>query len=276
MTVIETLQTFLLDPHNSKTKERIFYNKLYFDLKMAAARCGYPLSLFEPEVDRDGFDIVLDDGDNERRVQLKTVLGSAATATWKSTNRFMRPDPEAGDAIGQAPADCGLGGGFILIDINHQNPEGAVRYSYTDWFIISALHMRMFIERTPAISTPGARGRRRQSRYDFAKRFLIKLQKGDPHDSITLQRQLFFRVNSPDALLAILGMHSTLPPYLPSNGVLQAYNAGFQGGDTGSPEKRVTREAMKIASSHAIELLTLLDEPDLMTFNLPPLMVNEA
>lgn len=271
MTIIETLQTFLSDPHNSKTKERIFYNKLYFDLKISAARKSYPLALFEPEVDRDGFDIVLDDGDNERRVQLKTVLGSAVTATWSSTKRFMRPDPLTGDAIGLAGADCGLGGGFILIDIDHQSLDGAVRYSYTDWFIISALDQRLLLERPQPGAAPKSRGRTKGSRHDFAERFLVELQKGNPGDSISLQRQLFLRVRSPDALLAILGMHSIVPIYLPSNGILQAYNARFQADETGSPEVGVTRETMMIAASHAADVFALLDEPNLMTFNLPSL-----
>jgi hypothetical protein len=35
---------------------------------LEAARAGYHLSVFEPEVDRDAFDVFLDDGDNERRI----------------------------------------------------------------------------------------------------------------------------------------------------------------------------------------------------------------
>ena len=57
------LKQFLNAPINSKTRERIFFNRLYFDIKLAAARRGYSLTVFEPEVDREGFDVVLDDAD---------------------------------------------------------------------------------------------------------------------------------------------------------------------------------------------------------------------
>jgi len=43
-----TLETFLQVKINSVTRERIFYNKVYFDLKLAAARRSYPLRLSIP------------------------------------------------------------------------------------------------------------------------------------------------------------------------------------------------------------------------------------
>lgn len=70
----KALQAFLKAKVNSVSRERIFHNKLFFDLKLAAARARYHLSIFEPEVDRDAFDIFLDDGDNERRIQVKTAV----------------------------------------------------------------------------------------------------------------------------------------------------------------------------------------------------------
>lgn len=76
-----TIAEFCRTPSNSVTRERIFFHKLYFDLKLATARCGYALTLFEPEVDRDSYDVMLDDGDTQRRVQLKTVLKTAKTAS---------------------------------------------------------------------------------------------------------------------------------------------------------------------------------------------------
>src|ERR1043165_6959173 len=118
-----TVAEFCRMPANSVTRERIFFHKLYFDLKLAAARRGYALTLFEPEVDRDAYDVMLDDGDTQRRVQLKTVLKTAKTAKWDSTKRFMRLEEVYGDRLGIAPSDCGVGGGFILIEIDDTNDE---------------------------------------------------------------------------------------------------------------------------------------------------------
>ena len=74
MTVSMELSEYFKDPGNLVTRERIYFHKIAFDLELAAARKGYHLQLFEPEVDRDGFDIVLNDHIWERHVQVKLVL----------------------------------------------------------------------------------------------------------------------------------------------------------------------------------------------------------
>lgn len=102
-----SLKKFLNAPVNTVTRERMFFNKLYFDLKLAAARRGYHLSVFEPEVDRDKFDVLLDDGDNERRIQLKAFSKSSGTSQWSSNKRFMRPDIIAGEKLRIVPAVSG-------------------------------------------------------------------------------------------------------------------------------------------------------------------------
>jgi hypothetical protein len=71
------LPDFLRDPKNSVTKERIYFHKLVFDLQLAAAKANYALQLFQLEVDREGFDLVVNDGELERRLQVKTVLLSS-------------------------------------------------------------------------------------------------------------------------------------------------------------------------------------------------------
>jgi hypothetical protein len=44
---------FINNPDNSRTRERIYFHKLAFDLDVAAARKDYHLQMFEPEVDRE-------------------------------------------------------------------------------------------------------------------------------------------------------------------------------------------------------------------------------
>ena len=68
------LEKFLLADVNSRAKESLINYKLFYDLKLSAALDGYDLSLYTPDVDRDGFDIILDDRDSVRKIQLKTVL----------------------------------------------------------------------------------------------------------------------------------------------------------------------------------------------------------
>ena len=162
----KALQAFLKAQVNSVSRERIFHNKLFFDLKLAAARAGYHLGIFEPEVDRDAFDIFLEDGDNEPRIQVKTVLASSTTANWNSTKRFMRPAMIYSSKLELAPADCGAGGGFLLMEIDDSSAEVPVTYSYTDYFVATAFDMSLLRETTAPVQQ--GRGRKKDSRRETA------------------------------------------------------------------------------------------------------------
>ena len=98
MSMTDTLRTFLNDPRNTASRERMFFNRLYFDLKLAAAARGYPLSIFEPEVDREGYDVVIDDADMQRRFQLKIFTHSFQTSVWSL--RFSRRIIAAARSLG--------------------------------------------------------------------------------------------------------------------------------------------------------------------------------
>ena len=56
------LSEYFNDSANLVTRERICFHKVAFDLELAAARKRYHLQLFEPEVDRDAFDMLLNSG----------------------------------------------------------------------------------------------------------------------------------------------------------------------------------------------------------------------
>lgn len=70
------LRSFFAAPDNSVTRERIFFSRLSFDLKIAAARADYHLHLYEPDVDRDGFDIIVEDEDGVGWYQTRLILDS--------------------------------------------------------------------------------------------------------------------------------------------------------------------------------------------------------
>jgi len=262
------LQAFLKAKVNSVSRERIFHNKLFFDLKLAAARRGYHLSIFEPEVDRDAFDVFLDDGDNERRIQVKTVLTSSSTTSWSSTRRFMRPERNYGDRLMIPPADCGAGGGFLLIEIDASVSEAPVRYSYTDYFIATALSMRLL--RGTSAPVQNGPGRKKESREETASKFLRNLTRKNPGDKIRLARPLFVRVTSPDTLLALMNLHSNADCYLPSNMILEALEKRFEVNAEGNPPEGAELPTIRAFQSHIEEIFALLDEPELKVFNAPP------
>jgi hypothetical protein len=109
------ISKFFKHPDNSGIREKIFFHRLYYELTLAAAHRG--AFLFTPEVDREGFDIVLDDGEVSRRFQLKSFVKSARTASWKIQRRLLRPERRDAEALGFefSPTGTGLGGGVILI-----------------------------------------------------------------------------------------------------------------------------------------------------------------
>lgn len=223
------LRRFFAEPVNTVTRERIFFNRLSFDLKIAAARAGYHLHLYEPDVDRDGFDIVVEDQEGfVGWFQLKAVLRSAATASWETTAGFIRPQVELGDMLGLAPVECGRGGGVILIEIDDGTDKGDVVYSYTDFAILTAFAERYLLER-PAEGKRG-RGRPPTTRQVAASTVLASIAKGTRDDTISLPRAAFVELASPDALLPVMGLwnNSDFARY----GILQAYAAGVEvGGD---------------------------------------------
>jgi hypothetical protein len=88
------LAEFFADRHNNVSREKMFFNRLYFDLKLAAAHSNCALSIFAPEVGRDGFDVSLDDGDLDRRFQL-------ARMGTKGENRRYRIDYESAISLAQ-------------------------------------------------------------------------------------------------------------------------------------------------------------------------------
>lgn len=257
------LKKFLNAPENTVTRERMFFNKLYFDLKLAAMRANYHLSVFEPEVDRDKFDVLLDDGDNERRIQLKAFTKSSGTARWSSNKRFMRPDTLIGSRLNIAPADCGIGGAFFLIEIDDFSEDAPVSYFYTDRSIIYALEVGLLRE---AVSPVKRRGKPPLERSKLAKTFLEELAAGEPKDKIFLHKNLFLRVKSADALLAIAGFHSKETCYLPVNHILDAELEQIAIEADGVSTAGLDQTQVAIAHARMVDLDALLDEPQISVF----------
>lgn len=201
----KNLREFFAHGINSVTRERIFFNRLSFDLKIAAARAGYHLHLYEPDVDRDGFDIVMEDGDNGIGwFQMKAVLLSSATSTWETTIGFIRPPHTLGEAFRFAPAECGRGGGVILIEIDDSTASGSVKYYYTDFRILTALAERYLVE-----TRTRRRGRPRKGAQKVAETLVNAIRKGRLSDSLDIPRAAFLELKAADGLLALMGFRSS-------------------------------------------------------------------
>lgn len=199
------LKKFFQAPINTTTRERIFFSRLSFDIKIAAARAGYHLHLYEPDVDRDGFDIVIEDEDSTRQVQTKAVLSGVPTNSWQITAGLLRASASDQDVYEISPVDGGRAGGVVLIEIDGKTEDGKVVYSYTDYEILTAIAEGYLLEEPPFSKK---RGRVAMPARLEAAEVLKKVWTVDRGDKVTLSRRLFVRLNSTDQLLAMIGMRS--------------------------------------------------------------------
>jgi hypothetical protein len=247
------ISKFFKHPDNSGIREKIFFHRLYYELTLAAAHRGAFLQVFTPEVDREGFDIVLDDGEVSRRFQLKSFVKSARTASWKIQRRLLRPERRDAEALGFefSPTGTGLGGGVILIKIDDSDDSCPVSYFYTDVFVLTALADEMIVSKRPA--------RARQ-----ARNLISELRQGRGREPVPVPAGVFFKIRSASCLLAAAGFHSTEETYLWGHKLLSALRQGFRMDERSSDSAfRAKAAPVKYAISG---LMSLVDEPDLSSF----------
>lgn len=199
----ESLRSFFANSANSVTREKIFFHRLSFDLTIAAALAGSHLNIYEPEVDRDGFDIVVEDEDGVGWYQTKAVLSSAKTARWKISVGFLRPDIDSAEDYLWDPAEAGRGGGVILVEILDETPEGSVTYRYTDFHILTAIAEGYLVE-----SPYNGPGRRAKGAREAANEMITGLRKSCRKDKVALTKQLFVTAGSVDHLMGMMGRKS--------------------------------------------------------------------
>src|ERR1019366_9873672 len=120
--------------------ESLFLHELCYALGLAAARSHYALGMLTVDVDRFGWDVALDDGTEESRLQLKVVAKTSKTRKWKVTKRLLRPKGGMPDLGFERSAEGeGLGGG-LLVTTWTQTPEGiTTRYSFANALTLVAL-----------------------------------------------------------------------------------------------------------------------------------------
>lgn len=194
-----SLEKFLFKEENSRTKESLVNYRLLYDLKLAAALHGYDLSLYTPDVDRDGFDIILDDQDSVRKIQLKTVLKNATTSTWHIHRTMLRPDVEFCDQLGFEPTQSGTGvqGGVILMELDPQPDSMDIRYYYTDVFVITALYLGV-VNKKPKV------------RKTIFVSFYENIRNGSSNEKMPVPKSLFVEAKGPEHLLALMSLHNRI------------------------------------------------------------------
>lgn len=250
------LTSFFKNPVNSVTRERLFYNRLYYDLKLAAARRGYALTTYEPEVDRDGYDIVIDDGDATRFVQLKTVLKSSRTSRWSISTRFIRPDMVLADGLLFTPMESGKGGAVVLIEIDLSTAEPAMTYYVSDYALLRIMASVMG-------SKVGKGSKILGKRRETATKTWLSVHSNDPKHKILLTKGSFFKARDAAGVLGLLGLHSPIQCSPPAIQLLQAIQHNFRVEDNGSILIPGDLTPLANARQCAEEVLLAADEPRL-------------
>ena len=192
------LRSFLKEPVNTTTRESLIGHRISYDLKLMAALKGYDLRIYTPDVDRDGFDIILGDGNREVKVQLKTVLDDSQTPGYTIHKTVLRPSSELCEKLGfeDSPSGTGIQGGIILVELSPKIDSLDVTYYYTDILVITALRLRI-VNKSPKIQEKTIRS------------FYEKIMIGTSHDKIYVSRSFFVKAKTPDHLLGLMGLCST-------------------------------------------------------------------
>ena len=195
------LEKYLLNPKNSHSRESLVNDKLFFDLKLAAAERGYFLNIYTPEVDKDGFDIILDDHDTVIKIQLKTVMKAANVYQWDIHKSLLRPNRYICEDLGFefSPTGTGYQGGVILIELGTKNGL-TVDYYYTDIIIIAGIRDGIIdMANLPSKEKTDA--------------LFKQLSDGVSHQKISVHKTMFIKAKSPSSLLAFIGLHNTQNMY---------------------------------------------------------------
>jgi len=188
----------------------MLFHRLCFDLYASAVRAGYPLTVFSPEVDREGYDLVLDDGDYERRVQLKSILSVSSTRAWNTTKRFLRPELRSAGRLDfeVSPEGVGVDGGIVLIECDSKDPNLPVVYHFTDLMVLASVEQGWVPGKAPTRASHPSNASRTPG--EQARDLLQELRTGSGHTKVEVPIGVFVKAVGPNELLALIGLHSSV------------------------------------------------------------------
>lgn len=200
------LDEYLKADSNTVFREKLVNYRLFYEIKLASARIQSDIRIYSPEVDRDGFDMILESDYLLKPFQIKVKTKSAKTSAWDIQKNLIRPLPENVELLGfeESPEGDGLEGGFILVIIDVKDDEIAdFVYYYTDVYILKAFELGIID--LPKYS--------QQIKFDEV---IEDFSRGGRNEKVSISKNHLVKAKSIDHLLAIAGLHSR-------------YNNQFQG-----------------------------------------------
>jgi hypothetical protein len=183
---------------NTHAVEDLINHRLFYDLKLAAIARGYFLLTHYSDVDHDGFDVILDDHDFLRKVQVKSVCNVSATTSWEIHRGLLRPYPINFESLGFS-FDCnspqwGMEGGVVLAEYEPNQDKLNVKYFFSDIYVVTAIALDLLPERHGATKKA-------------ATKLRDDLMNGRSLEKVAMAKGLFVEAATPQHLLGLIGMH---------------------------------------------------------------------
>jgi hypothetical protein len=136
------LLQFLRNSANSVSREVMLFHRVAYDLKVASALSGFDLRVYRPDVDREGFDMFIEQRSIARPLQLKTVSRRSVTRSWTVHAHLLHPSRNRSERLGFTLPKIGLGdgldGGVLLMDFDLLEDSLTVRYRFFDLAVAAA------------------------------------------------------------------------------------------------------------------------------------------
>lgn len=235
------LADFLDNSENSVSREVMLSHRVSYELKVGSALANFDLRVYRPDVDRDGFDMLLEQRSLTRPLQLKSRRKGASTGSWKVRSHLLHPSRIRSGYLHFALPRIGLGdgldGALLVVEFTVAGDSLSIEYLYFD-LAVAAAHT-LGITAAP------------QRTVDSATQLLSTLRRLDGNGSVTIGAGMALRVPTAEGVLALLGFrtrfrgsfwYETLRAYALKN--------RFDAGD----EKRPIPELISLASDALAEI----------------------
>lgn len=194
------LREFIGSDSNSTAREFLLMNRLVYDLMAAAAAMGYHLLVYKSQVDEDGFDLILDDRDVQRKIQVKSAIQPGGRKQWDIHKGVLKPEKSSARSFGFPldPHGTGMGGGVVLLEVAPSAVDASmsITYGLVDIYVLAAIRL--------GIISLG------QSKAQAAAVSLYDRIKGATRETVVVTRGSFLRAQSAEHLLALLGLRSRM------------------------------------------------------------------
>lgn len=200
---MQYVKEYLKSPFSSKIQELLAKQFLLTDLLLSTLKAGNYIEFSEPIIDKDGYDLIVDDSTTIRKYQLKSKIHGAKTANWQIDKEIILPSHENAIRLGFSDDfnTCGIDGGVIKIELNCEDDENVfARYWYTDAYVMKCFSEGVVIHKFA----------------DAAKTAnnIYTRMAGAFSDKLTVSSSVFLEATCADSLLWLMGFKSQCSTFL--------------------------------------------------------------